>query len=79
MFQGEKEQELHRAAKRKQEERKGNGQKPHGTGNLTDDNKGKRNIDKTKFPYNLQPIDKYLRKTQYDIPQELTTECSKKN
>ena len=32
------------------------------------ENKGKRNVDKIKVPYNLQPIDKYLRQAENDIP-----------
>ena len=35
--------------------------------------KAKENIDKIKFPYNLQPIDKYLRQAECGIPQELST------
>ena len=34
-----------------------------------EENKGKRNVDKIKFPYNLQPIDKYLKQAECDIPQ----------
>lgn len=30
--------------------------------------KAKRNEDKIKFPYNLQPIDKQLRQAEYNIP-----------
>ena len=32
-----------------------------------EENKDKRNADKIKFPYNLQPIDEYLRYEEYDI------------
>ena len=30
--------------------------------------KAKGNADNIKSPYNLQPIDKYLRSAEYDIP-----------
>lgn len=36
---------------------------------FVEENKGKRNIYKIKFPYDLQPIDKYLRHAEGDIPQ----------
>ena len=29
--------------------------------------KAEGNADKIKFPYNLQPIDKYLRQAEYNI------------
>ena len=35
-----------------------------------EENKGKKNIDKIKFSYNLQPIDKRLRHAECEIPQE---------
>ena len=35
---------------------------------LTWRTKAKENVDKIKSPYNLQPIDKYLRQAEYDIP-----------
>ena len=30
--------------------------------------KAKGNVYEIKFPYNLQPIDKYLRQAEYDFP-----------
>jgi len=30
--------------------------------------KAKGDIDKIKFPYNLQPIDRYLGQAEYDVP-----------
>ena len=33
-------------------------------------NKGKKKVDEIKCLYNLQPIDKYLRQAQYNIPEE---------
>lgn len=30
--------------------------------------KAKGNVDKIRFPYNLQSIAKYLRQAEYDIP-----------
>ena len=32
------------------------------------EDKGKSIVDKIKCPYNLWPIDKYLRRAEYDIP-----------
>ena len=33
-----------------------------------EENKGKRNVGKIKFPYDSQPIDKYPQRAKCDIP-----------